>query len=61
MNGVRFPAEAKDFFSSLCVQTCETDPASCPMGTEGLLTGGKARPGREADQSPPSIVEVKNE
>jgi hypothetical protein len=32
--GVRSPAEAKDFSSSLCVQTSfETHPASYPMGT----------------------------
>jgi hypothetical protein len=41
----------------LSVQTgCGAHPASCPMGT-----GGKARPGRDADHSPPSSVEVKNE
>jgi hypothetical protein len=33
-----------------------THPASCPMGT-----GGKARPGRDADHSPPSSAEVENE
>jgi hypothetical protein len=31
-------------------------PASCTMGT-----GGKARPGRDADHSPPSSAEVVNE
>jgi hypothetical protein len=31
--GVRFPAEAKDFSSSLCVQTrSEAHPASYPVG-----------------------------
>jgi hypothetical protein len=31
------------------------------MGTGGPFPGGKARPGREADHSPPSSAEVKNE
>jgi len=31
------------------------------MGTGGLFPGGKAWPGRDADHSPPSGVEVKNE
>jgi hypothetical protein len=49
--GVRFPAGAKDFSSSLCVQTGSgAHPASCTMGT-----GGKARPGRDADHSPPLV------
>jgi hypothetical protein len=45
--GVRSSAEARDFSSSLCAQTSsEASPASCPM-----VTGGKARPGRDADHS----------
>jgi hypothetical protein len=53
---VRSPTGA-DFSSSPCVQTgSEAHPASYPMGT-----GGKARPGRDADHSPPSSAEVKNE
>jgi hypothetical protein len=45
---VRSPTEAEDFSSSLCVLTSpRAHPASCPMGT-----GGKARPGRDADHSP---------
>jgi hypothetical protein len=31
------------------------------MGTGGPLPGGKARPGRDADHSPPSSAEVQNE
>jgi hypothetical protein len=31
------------------------------MGTGGPFPGGKARPGRDADHSPPSSVEVENE
>jgi hypothetical protein len=51
------PAEAKDFSSNVCVQTGSgAQPASCPMGT-----GGKARPGRDADHSPPYSAEVVNE
>jgi hypothetical protein len=60
--GVRSPAGAEDFSSSLCVQTgCGAHPASCTMGTEGPFPGGKARPGRDADHSPPSSAEVVNE
>jgi hypothetical protein len=50
------------FFSSLCVQTgSEAHPASCTMGTGGPFLGDKARPGRDADHSPPSSAEVVNE
>jgi hypothetical protein len=52
MTGVRSVAEAKDFSSSLCVQTSsEAHQASYPVGT-GVLSGGKARPGRDADHLP---------
>jgi hypothetical protein len=55
-------AGAKDFSSSLCVQTGSgAHPASCPMGTGGPFPGAQARPGRDADHSPPSSAEVKNE
>jgi hypothetical protein len=58
---VRSPAGAKDFSSSLCVQTgSEAHPASCTMGTGGPFPGGKVRPGRDADPSPPSSAEVVN-
>jgi hypothetical protein len=58
---VRSPAEAKDFSSSLCVQSCSgAHPASCTMGTGGSFPGGNARPGRDADHSPPSSAEVEN-
>jgi hypothetical protein len=60
--GVRSPAGAKDFSSSLCVQTSSgAHPASCTMGTGGPSLGGKARQGRESDHSPPSSAEVVNE
>jgi hypothetical protein len=60
--GVRSPAGAKDFSSSLCVQTGSgAHPTSCTMGTGGPFPGGKARPGRDADHSPPSIARVVKE
>jgi hypothetical protein len=40
--GVRSPAGAKDFSSNLCVQTgSEAHPASCAMGTGGVLSPGQ--------------------
>jgi hypothetical protein len=52
----------KDFSSNLCVQTGSgAHPAFCTMGTGGPFTEGKARPGRDADHSPPSSAEVENE
>jgi hypothetical protein len=60
--GVRFLAGAKDFSCSLSVQTGSgAHPASCPMGTGGPFPGGKARPWRDTDHSPPSSAEVENE
>jgi hypothetical protein len=60
--GVRSPAEAKNFYSSLFVQNGSgAHPASCTMGTGCPFLGGKARPGRDADHSPPSSAEVENE
>jgi hypothetical protein len=54
---VRSPTGA-DFSSSPCVQTGSgAHSASYSMGTER----GKVRPGRDADHSPPSSAEVKNE
>jgi hypothetical protein len=56
---VRSPAETEDFSSNLCVQTGSgAHPASCPMDTGGSFPGGKARPGRDADHSPPSSDEI---
>jgi hypothetical protein len=49
----------KDFSSSLCVQIGSgVHPASCLIGTEGPFPGGNARPGRDADHSPPFSAEV---
>jgi hypothetical protein len=60
--GVRSSAGAKDFSSSLCVQTGSgAHPASCTMGTGGPFPGVKGRPGRDADHTPPSSAEVENE
>jgi hypothetical protein len=60
--GVPSPTGAKDFSSSLFVQTGSgAHPASYTMGTGGPFPGGKARPGRDADHSPPSNAEVVNE
>jgi hypothetical protein len=36
-------------------------PASYTMGTGGSHPGGKARPGRDADHSPPSSAEIKKD
>jgi hypothetical protein len=59
---VRSPAEAKDFFCSLSVQTGSgAHPVSCTMGTGGPFFGAKARQGRDADHSPPSSADVENE
>jgi hypothetical protein len=55
-NGVRCLAE-ENYFFSLCVQdSSEAHPASCTMAT-----GGKARPGRDADHTLPFSTEVENE
>jgi hypothetical protein len=44
--GVRSPAGAEDFSSSLCVQTgSEAHPASCTMGTRVPFPGGKSAAG----------------
>jgi hypothetical protein len=44
--GVRFPAGAKDFSPSLCVQTASgAHPAFCTMCTGGPFPGGKSAAG----------------
>jgi hypothetical protein len=59
---VRSRAEVKDFSPSLSVQTGSgAHPASCKMCTGDPFPGAKARPGRDADHSPPSSAEVDNE
>jgi len=52
----------EDFSSILYVQIGSgAHAASCPLGTGVLSPGCKARPGRDADHSPPSSAEVMNE
>jgi hypothetical protein len=58
---VRSPAEAKDFFSSLCVLRLWGPPSLLYNEYRGSFPGGKARPGRDADHSPPSSAKVENE
>jgi hypothetical protein len=59
---VRSPTGAEDFSFSTCIQTgSEAHPVSYPMGTGGPFPGGNARPGRDADHSPPSSAEGKSE
>jgi hypothetical protein len=61
-SGDRSPTEAEDFFSRLCVHAGSgAHPVSCKISTGGPFPGGKARPGRDADHSPPSSAEIKNE
>jgi hypothetical protein len=60
--GVQSPTEAKDFSSSLCVQTGSgAHPASCPIGTGGPFPRSKERSWHNADHSPPPSAKVKNE
>jgi hypothetical protein len=57
------PDRGKDFSSSPCVQTGSGSHLAFfyPAGTGGPFPGGKAQPGRDADHSPPSSAEVKNQ
>jgi hypothetical protein len=55
--GDRSPAEAKDFSSSLCVQTgSEAHPASYTVGTRGPFSGGKAWPRHDTEHSPHLVL-----
>jgi hypothetical protein len=59
---IRCRQRQEDFCSNLCVQTdTGAHPTSCTVGTEGPLYAAKARPGLDADHSPPSTAEVVNE
>jgi hypothetical protein len=52
------PGRSKRIFPVASVQAGPgADPASYPMGTEGPFPGGKVRPGRDTDHSPPSSAE----
>jgi hypothetical protein len=45
---------SRPIWHNVCFQTGSgAHPASYPMGTGGPFPGGKARPGRDADHSPP--------
>jgi hypothetical protein len=56
---VRSPIETRDFSCSLCIQTGSgAHPASCTVDIGRPFPGAKARPGRDADHSPPSSAEV---
>jgi hypothetical protein len=60
--GVRSPTETEDFSSNLFVQTGSgAHPFTCTMGTDGCFLGDKARPGHDADHSPPSNAGVMKE
>jgi hypothetical protein len=56
---VRSPAE--DFSSELCPCRLWDPPSLLSNGYRGSFLRGKARPGRDADHSPPSSSEVVNE
>jgi hypothetical protein len=59
---IRSPAEAKDFSCSISVLTSsEAHPATCTMSTGCPFLGAKARPGRDADPTPPSSAVAENE
>jgi hypothetical protein len=60
--GVRSVAEAKNFSSSLCFQTRSVVPSFLSNGYHVVpFPGGKERPGREADYSPATSADIKNE
>jgi hypothetical protein len=59
---VRSPAKAQDFTSSFLVQTNSgAHPNSYTKDTGCRFPGTKARPGRDADHSPPASAQVENE
>jgi hypothetical protein len=64
MDGVRFPAEARDFSLFHNIQTSSTVQLASHLvgsGYQGVLSPRVKRPGLEADNSPPSNVVVKND
>jgi hypothetical protein len=51
-SGIRFPAEAKDFSFSFCVQTSsEAHRAFYPLSTRGPFPRVNVQPGRDANHS----------
>jgi hypothetical protein len=61
--GVRSPAGGKGFFPLASVSRLVLRPTQPPVQwvPGGPFPGGKARPRRDADHSPPSSAEVENE
>jgi hypothetical protein len=58
---IRSLAEARGFSPSIYVQTVSgAHPDSCTICTMARFPGGKARPRRDADHSPPSTAEAEN-
>jgi hypothetical protein len=56
--GVRFPAEARDFFFEVSRPVLR--PSRPPMQwVPGVVSLGVERPGRESDYSPPSNAEMR--
>jgi hypothetical protein len=55
------PDRSKGFSSNLCPDRLWGPPSLLYNGYRGPFPGGKARPGRDADHSPPSSAEVVNE
>jgi hypothetical protein len=56
------PSKGKIFSSDLCVQASSgAHPTYCTTGTGDPFAGGKAWPGHDANHSPPSSAEIKNE
>jgi hypothetical protein len=57
------PRQRQRYFSSShCAQICSgAHPASFPVGTRGPFPGTKELPVGDANHSPPSSAEVKNE
>jgi hypothetical protein len=51
---VSIPGRGERIFPVSCVQTGSGAHLSCTVGTGGPFSGAKARPGRDADHSPPS-------
>jgi hypothetical protein len=57
------PRKRERIFPLTSVSRPALGPTHPPVqwGTGGTFPGGKARPGRDAEDSPPSSVEVENE
>jgi hypothetical protein len=61
-NEVRSPVKAREFFlQRLCPDRFWGPPSLLYNGYRGFFPGGKARPGRDADHTPPSTTGFVNE